>query len=570
MENQNYAISSETLDRLGIQHQTDSLGFVAFCPQCRYGEALGSPMLSLFINNSAEAVSCRNCRYEASWDDFVKPYVDAEDSPVPKKWNSPTTPRQSDESFKRDETKIAQAEPKKKMEKKENGKSKRYVASEVFSSGEIIELIYRENYGQTMLAIFDGMKVRYEDHFERPNELLLPYPATSHLISKKVVLFPSEDLDYGTTGELVGKVQRFIHAYLDISPFFEKAATYYVLLTWVYDRFNELPYLRALGDYGSGKSRLLKVIGSVCYKPMFTGGATTTSPIFRIIDMFRGTLILDEADLRFSDTTADFIKILNSGYQKGSPVLRSEGKGVFEVRSYDVFCPKIVASRRHFADQALESRFLIEEMDKKQLREDIPINLPDSFDAEALELRNQLLSWRFKNYKNAHLRAEDIDRSLEPRLNQIASPLLAIIDDPEVRNEIKGFIKEYDKQLTSDRGMSIESDVAESLIELIDRGNQGPTVKEITDTYNLRQDDAKENLSPRKIGSILRKHLKLRVERVSGKGNYAVDEGENRTRLEALARKYGISRDKDVNIVNDVNVVGRDTQAILPFDGPPL
>lgn len=432
---------------------------------------------------------------------------------------------------------------------------KRYVVSEVLLSGEIIELVYRENYHQTQLAIFDGTKVRYEDRIERSNEILLPCPATSHLVSKKVVLFPSEDADYGATGELVGRVREFIHRYLDISPFFERAATYYVLLTWVYDRFNELPYLRALGDYGSGKSRLLKVIGSACYKPMFTGGATTTSPIFRIIDMFNGTLILDEADFRFSDTTSEIIKILNSGYQKGIPVLRSEGKGTFEVKSYNVFCPKIVATRRHFGDQALESRFLIEEMDKKQLRDDIPINLPDSFDVEALGLRNQLLSWRFKNYKNVHLRNDDIDRSLEPRLNQIVTPLLAIIDDSKVRDEIKDFIKEYDKQLRSDRGMSVESDAVEALFELIDGGIPNPTVKEIADAYNLHLDDPKEKLSPRKMGGVLRKQLKLKLERVGGKGSFAVVERENKSRLEALARKYGISREKDLGVVNDVNVV---------------
>ncbi len=284
--------------------------------------------------------------------------------------------------------------------------------------------------------------------------------------------------------------------------------------------------------------------------------------------MFNGTLVLDEADFRFSDTTSEIIKILNSGYQKGIPVLRSEGKGIFEVKSYDVFCPKIVATRRHFGDQALESRFLIEEMDKKQLRDDIPYNLPDGFDGETLGLRNQLLSWRFKNGKNAHLRSEDIDRSLEPRLNQIIAPLLAIIDDPAVRNEIKSFVKEYDKQLTSDRGMSIESDVVEDILGLIDGGNLSPTAKEIADAYNLRRDDIKEHLSPRKVGSILRKHLKLKLERVGGKGNYAVIATENKLRLEALARKYGISREKNVNDVNVVNIPGEDKQAETFPDEP--
>ena len=59
---------------------------------------------------------------------------------------------------------------------------------------------------------------------------------------------------------------------------FEEAATYYVLLTWVYDTFNELPYLRLKGEFGTGKTRCLLTIGSLCYKPMFVSGAIASRP----------------------------------------------------------------------------------------------------------------------------------------------------------------------------------------------------------------------------------------------------------------------------------------------------
>ena len=63
------------------------------------------------------------------------------------------------------------------------------------------------------------------------------------------------------------------------------------------------------GDYGTGKTRALLAIGSLCYKPFFASGASTVSPIFHVLDAFGGTLVLDEADLRFSDATADLTKI---------------------------------------------------------------------------------------------------------------------------------------------------------------------------------------------------------------------------------------------------------------------
>jgi hypothetical protein len=167
-----------------------------------------------------------------------------------------------------------------------------------------------------------------------------------------------------------------------------------VLLTWLYDTFNELPYSRLHDDYGSGKTRALLAIGSLCYKPFFASGASTISPIFHTLDAFRGTLIFDEADFRFSDEKAEIVKILNNGNVRGLPVLRTvmNHQREFNPRAFHVFGPKIVATRGSYDDKGLESRFLTEEMDSRQLRSDIPINLPESFKDEARELRNKLLA----------------------------------------------------------------------------------------------------------------------------------------------------------------------------------
>ena len=110
-----------------------------------------------------------------------------------------------------------------------------------------------------------------------------------------MILLPSGPEEYGSEAELVAEIQAYIHRYVDLSPQFERIASYYVLFSWLYDGFNELPYLRVRGDYGSGKTRFLLVVGSLCYKPVFTTGASTVSPIFHILDAFRGTLVIDEA-----------------------------------------------------------------------------------------------------------------------------------------------------------------------------------------------------------------------------------------------------------------------------------
>src|SRR6185369_5606819 len=165
------------------------------------------------------------------------------------------------------------------------------------------------------------------------------------------------------------------------------------LFSWIYDGFNELPYLRLRGDPGSGKTRFLLTVGSLCYKPMFASGASSVSPLFRIIDAFRGTLIIDEGDFRMSDEKAEIVKILNNGNARGFPVLRTEvtRQREFNPTAYHVFGPKIVATRGYFEDKALESRCLTEEMGLGGLRGDVPISLPEAYKQEALQLRNKLL-----------------------------------------------------------------------------------------------------------------------------------------------------------------------------------
>jgi hypothetical protein len=193
-----------------------------------------------------------------------------------------------------------------------------------------------------------------------------------------------------------------------------RIASYYVLFSWISDGFNELPYLRLRGDYGSGKTRFLLTVGSLCYKPIFASGASTVSPIFHILDAFHGTLIIDDGDFRWSDEKADIVKILNNGNVRGIPVLCTEvsAQREFNPRAFQVFGPKLVATRGYYADRALESRFITEEMGSGRLRTDIPINLPSTYREEALRIRNKLLLYRFRNLGRVSVDPRLIDHGL--------------------------------------------------------------------------------------------------------------------------------------------------------------
>ena len=254
--------------------------------------------------------------------------------------------------------------------------------------------------------------------------------------------------------------------------------------------------------------------------------------------------------------TSEIVKILNTGYQKGMPVLRSEGKGTFEVKAYDVFCPKIVATRETFSDKALESRFLVEEMGAGKLRSDIPRTLEEDFYSEARSIRNKLLMWRLKNYFKPLEKRTEVIEGIHPRLNQIVIPLLSIIKDESIREHLKIFIIKYNDELTADRGLSWESDIIFAILRLEHKTKADEiTVKQIADEVNSENDISDDMLQARKVGWYLRTKLQLKPYKT--RKGFVLSFKENRKRLDMWKERFGITdadiRDEDVHVVNVVN-----------------
>jgi hypothetical protein len=425
--------------------------------------------------------------------------------------------------------------------KRPNGDKAQPTISAVLEDGLLVEMLYRPEEHRTLLCLFKDGELREEQSLAVNGENLVPYSPNNNLLAHEVVLFPSEPLEYGSTQSLVQGIQAFIHAYVDISPLFEQIASYYVLFSWVYDSFNELPYLRVRGDAGSGKTRCLITIGSLCYKPIFASGASTVSPIFRILDSFRGTLIVDEGDFRFSDESADIVKILNNGNARGFPVLRSESQNnkEFSPKAFSVFGPKIIATRNYFQDRALETRCLTEETGGRKLRGDIPLNLGAEWKLAARQLRNKLLMFRFRNFGKCEIDPNLIDRTIEPRLAQLFAPLLSVIDDPAARERLLNLAREYHRDLVAERSADTEAQVLEVIRDLLSESEDGMiSVKRITTRFVERHaDDYDRKITPKWIGSVIRRNLQLRTHKSHG---VFVLSATETPKLDRLYEKYGI------------------------------
>lgn len=419
--------------------------------------------------------------------------------------------------------------------------------SHILDDGRLVELVHDAKEKRTALAVSastDG-DITYVPSLALPTgETLVPVKPGNNLIRHKAVLLPERAEEFGTVEELLKDIGTYIDRYVDLSDTFRDIAIAYVLFSWVYDAFNELPYLRFRGDFGSGKTRALQVIGGICYKPFFASGASTVSPIFHTLDLFKGTLLFDETDFRFSDERSEIIKIFNNGNVRGMPVLRTmvTPQNEFDPRAFSVFGPKLVSMRHRFDDDALESRFLTEEMGCRKLRVDIPINLPDEQEAEAAQLRNRLLMYRFRYFHRVHIDDTLVDAHLSARTNQILTPLFSLVEDDALRAKIQEAARALDARVKAERADIPEALVLEVLHRLVTSGEVIDSIpirlitRHVTERY---ASEFERQISHRYIGGLVRTRLHLPTYKRSGV--YVVPLTDSvREQISELCKRFGI------------------------------
>lgn len=219
------------------------------------------------------------------------------------------------------------------------------------------------------------------------------------------------------------------------------AVASYIIMTWGFQAFDCVPYLRFSGDFDTGKTTALRVVAALAFRSVATVGALTSAQIYRMAGKVKGTYLFDEADFRATGREADIVKILNCGYSKGTPILRLGSN--YEPLLFDVFGPKVISSREPFDDAALESRFITIDMHARN--HGIERLADPDLQVEATEIRNGCLAFRLNNTivpdpeDEAVFIKEFQDNRFEPRLVQIGLPLMHSTPD-EHRDKIVEFL----------------------------------------------------------------------------------------------------------------------------------
>jgi len=89
-------------------------------------------------------------------------------------------------------------------------------------------------------------------------------------------------------------------------------------------------------------------------------------------------------------------------------------------------------------------------------------------------------------------------------------PLASIIEEQFMLDELRKFADGYNKNIVSERGMLLEAQVLQAIVDLAaaNHSNTNPSMKEIAQKYNSGRTD-KEHITSHKVGRVVGDRLKL-------------------------------------------------------------
>jgi hypothetical protein len=137
---------------------------------------------------------------------------------------------------------------------------------------------------------------------------------------------------------LLDEIDRQFGRYMVMSATDKAVATIWVVHTHIFDKFVVTPRLSVRSPVkGCGKTHFFAVLGHFVARKVMAA-SITPAVVFRLIERYRPTLLIDEAAKMFLDESGEARRILNSGYRFDGAVLRNVGDS-YEPRMFNVFAP---------------------------------------------------------------------------------------------------------------------------------------------------------------------------------------------------------------------------------------
>ena len=401
----------------------------------------------------------------------------------------------------------------------------------VLQDGSLVELIEDPNNpARTLLLVSKDGHVEYTDRLEYGGQILVPLQRNNEILKR--LRLPRGTKPFESVGSLVKDVNSLLMNNVVLDPGYPLVLTYFVLSTWLVDRFLVAPYVALIGLPASGKTTLLKVLSLVCRRAILTVDIPSAA-FFQTYSRLIPTLLIDEAGSYKNNQ--EFRRLLRMGTTRG--VLAIQGNHVFHA-----FGPKVISWLEPPDDPALNSRCILAPM--KQVNE-VRLNklAAQNLEEQAAELQAKLLQFRLANYAFPRIPviagAEDLPPRTRDLLNCLAAPLG---EDPERHQWLLRFFARNEPRVREPLSPA-QNAVLRALFQMAhqEMDFEKTVMLDFTWTVNQLLRSAGENarLEARKVGAVLTS-LGFTSRCRTSRGYAITLTRSERERVHDLARTSGI------------------------------
>lgn len=159
--------------------------------------------------------------------------------------------------------------------------------------------------------------------------------------------------------ELLTEIASTIKRFIVCQPETAYAATLWIAMTWLMDAVQVAPLaVITAPEKRCGKTQLLEIIGKMSSKPMFASSITPAA-LFRSIELWRPTLLIDETDAFLKDNE-DMRGLLNAGHTRTSAfTIRTVGDE-HTPKTFNVWGAKALCGIGKLADTIMDRAITLE------------------------------------------------------------------------------------------------------------------------------------------------------------------------------------------------------------------
>jgi hypothetical protein len=225
--------------------------------------------------------------------------------------------------------------------------------------------------------------------------------------------------------ELCNDIMRLIQQLIICEPETAIATTLWIVMTWLTDSIQIAPLaVITAPEKRCGKSQLLSLLGRLVYRPLLASNITPAA-LFRAVDAWHPTLLIDEADTFMRDNE-ELRGLLNCGHTRDSAyIIRTVGDNHTPKRFF-VWGAKAVAGIGYLADTLMD-RAIILKLRRKLSHENITkiryIN-PQVFE----NFTSKLARFAKDNQESVKDIKPELPHELNDRAQDNWEPLLAIAE----------------------------------------------------------------------------------------------------------------------------------------------